>query len=227
MTDQDRKPETAEPDAEPAEPNDGAQAAAENGQPASEAAEPSADVEEAPVVLGEDIGEPEGPSSEEQIARLTEENARLKDQAMRALAEAENTRRRAQRDKEDTAKFAVSSFAKDLLTVADNMGRALEAVPADGEADPVLVNLREGIVAVEREMMGAFDRNGITRIVPAGERFDPNYHQAMYEIEDSGQMPGTVVHVVQPGYVLHGRLLRPAMVGVAKGEPPRKVDTEA
>ena len=227
MTDQERKPETAEPDTGPVEPDAGAPTAAEEGEATAGPAEAAAEFDETPAVLGEDIGEPEGPPIEEQIARLAEENARLKDQAMRALAEAENTRRRAQRDKEDTAKFAVSSFAKDLLTVADNMGRALEAVSVDDQADPMLVNLREGIVAVEREMMGAFDRNGITRIVPAGEKFDPNYHQAMYEIEDSGQMPGTVVHVVQPGYVLHGRLLRAAMVGVAKGEPPRKVDTEA
>ena len=162
-----------------------------------------------------------------EVARLTEENARLKDQALRSLAEAENTRRRAQKEKEDTAKFAVSGFAKDLLNVADNLTRALDSVPTDS-ADPAMTRaLRDGVSAVDREMMSVFDRHGLTKIVPAGERFDPNYHQAMFEVPESGQLPGTVVQVIQPGYVLHGRLLRPAMVGVAKGEPPPKVDTEA
>lgn len=160
------------------------------------------------------------------IARLAEENATLKDRALRAMAEAENTRRRAQKDKEDTAKYAVSSFARDVLTVADNLARAVDALPDDKADDPVFANMRAGIAAVEQELLKLFERHGIVRIDPTGEKFDPNYHQAMYEIPTAEAVPGTVVQVMQAGYVLHGRLLRPAMVGVAKGEPPQKVDEE-
>ncbi|MCB9959105.1 MAG: nucleotide exchange factor GrpE [Rhodospirillaceae bacterium] len=160
------------------------------------------------------------------IARLAEENATLKDRALRAMAEAENTRRRAQKDKEDTAKYAVSSFARDVLTVADNLARAVDALPDDKADDPVFANMRAGIAAVEQELLKLFERHGIVRIDPTGEKFDPNYHQAMYEIPTTDAVPGTVVQVMQAGYVLHGRLLRPAMVGVAKGEPPQKVDEE-
>ena len=198
--------------------------------------EPAAETEmatEAPAEP-EATTEPAGPTPEqavvqlaEEIERLTQENGELKDRALRALAETENTRRRAQKDKEDTAKFAVSSFARDMLTVADNLGRAVAALPEGKAEDPVFVNMRDGIAAVERELATAFERHGIVRLDPMGEKFDPNYHQAMFEVPDSGQVPGTVVQIMQAGYVLHGRLLRPAMVGVAKGEPPQKVDTEA
>ena len=160
------------------------------------------------------------------LARLAEENAALKDRALRAMAEAENTRRRAQKDKEDTAKYAVSSFARDVLTVADNLARAVESLPDDKADDPVFVNMRDGIAAVEQELQKLFERHGIVRIDPTGEKFDPNYHQAMFEIPTADAVPGTVVQVMQAGYVPHGRLLRPAMVGVAKGEPPKKVDEE-
>ena len=162
-----------------------------------------------------------------ELDRLKEENAALKDRALRAMAETENIRRRAQKEKEDTAKFAVSSFARDVLTVADNLARAVEAMPSDKADDPVFGNMREGISAVERELHGLFERHGIVRIEAMGQKFDPNYHQAMFEVPTAEQNPGTVVQVIQSGYVLHGRLLRPAMVGVAKGEPAQKVDTEA
>ena len=164
---------------------------------------------------------------DEEIARLREENAAMKDRALRALAEAENIRRRAQKEKEDTAKFAVSSFARDVLTVADNLARSVEAVPADRADDPVFANMRDGLSAVDRELHGMFERHGIVRVDPMGQKFDPNYHQAMFEVPTTDQVPGTVVQVMQAGYVLNGRLLRPAMVGVAKGEPPQKIDTEA
>lgn len=170
----------------------------------------------------------ETPAEDALAAQLREENARLKDQMLRALAEAENTRRRAERDREDTAKFAISKFARDLLNVADNLRRALDSVPADAAGDnAALGTLVEGVAATERELLGAFEKHGIARIDPTDQPFDPNYHQAMFEVPDSGKVPGTVAQVMAPGYVLHGRLLRPALVGVAAGEPPQKVDTTA
>ncbi|HET8728868.1 MAG TPA: nucleotide exchange factor GrpE [Alphaproteobacteria bacterium] len=165
---------------------------------------------------------------ESQVAALRDENARLKDQMLRALAEVENTRRRAERDREETAKFAIGKFARDLLNVADNLRRALESVPADAAADnPVLNTLAEGVAATERELLAAFEKHGLTRIDPVDQKFDPNFHQAMFEVPNSGKVPGTVVQVMAPGYVLNGRLVRPAMVGVAGGEVPQKVDTTA
>lgn len=153
----------------------------------------------------------------EQVAKLEAEVARLKDQLLRTAADAENTRRRAQRDREDATKYAVSSFAKELLAVADNLRRALDAVPAEGrEQDEMLKSLAVGVEATERQLLSAFDRAGIKRLEPVGEAFDPNYHQVMFEIENTGKAAGTVVQVLQAGYTLNGRLLREAMVGVAK-----------
>ena len=158
--------------------------------------------------------------AEERVAQLEAEVASLKDQLLRQMAEVENTRRRAQRDREDASKFAVSSFAKELVTVADNLRRALEAVPAEGrENDEMLKGLAVGVEATERQLFAAFDRAGIKKIDPTGELFDPNFHQVMFEIENTGKPAGTVVQVLQPGYTIHGRLLREAMVGVAKGGP--------
>ncbi|HYG85343.1 MAG TPA: nucleotide exchange factor GrpE [Azospirillum sp.] len=167
---------------------------------------------------------------EERIAKLEAEVASLKDQLLRAMAETENTRRRAQRDREDASKYAVASFAKDLAAVADNLRRALEAVPPEGrEQDEMLKSLAVGVEATERQLLGAFERAGIKKVDPTGETFDPNFHQVMFEIENTGKAPGTVVQVLQPGYTIHGRLLREAMVGVAKASPeePQRVDTTA
>ncbi|ALG72012.1 molecular chaperone GrpE [Azospirillum thiophilum] len=175
---------------------------------------------------------PESASPEDRVAKLETEVAGLKDQLLRAMAETENTRRRAQRDREDASKFAVSSFAKELVTVADNLRRALDAVPAEGrEQDEMLKGLAVGVEATERQLLAAFERAGIKKIDPAGELFDPNFHQVMFEIENTGKTAGTVVQVLQPGYTIHGRLLREAMVGVAKGGPNeaggQHVDTKA
>lgn len=165
---------------------------------------------------------------EAELAAALRDNAEMRDQLLRALADAENTRRRASREKEDTAKFAIAGFARDLLDAADNLRRALEAVPAEASrGDPALATLVEGVEATERQMLTVFAKHGLVRIEPLGEPFDPNYHQAMFEVPASGYAPGIVAHVMQPGYVLNGRLIRPAMVGVAKGEPPPKVDTMA
>jgi molecular chaperone GrpE len=182
------------------------------------------------LVGAEDVGPAETKPAEtisvdalgELVAELEKaraEIAQLKDQALRALAEAENTRRRAQRDREDFARYAVGPLAKDILPVADNLARALAAVPAEAMAkDEALKNLVDGIAATERQLLAAFERQNIKRIDPAGEKFDSNSHQAMFELPGSGQPAGTVVQVLQPGYVLHDRLLRPALVGVAKNE---------
>ena len=161
-------------------------------------------------------------SAEERLAQIEAELAEAKDRLLRALAETENVRRRAERERADAAKYGAGTFAKDLLNVADNLRRALDSAPSDQAADERTRNLVQGVAATERELLAAFERNGIRRVDPAGERFDHNLHQAIFEVESSGQPPGTVVQVLQPGYVMHDRLLRPAMVGVAKGEgkPP-------
>ena len=155
-----------------------------------------------------------------ELEKARGESAALKDQLLRALAEVENTRRRSQRDREDFARYAASPLAKEILPVADNLARALAAVPAEALAnDEALKNLVDGIAATERQLQAALERHNITRIDPMGEKFDSHWHQAMFEVPDSGQPGGTVVQVLQPGYRLHDRLLRPALVGVAKSEP--------
>lgn len=162
------------------------------------------------------------------VAALEAEIASLKDQLLRTMADAENTRRRAQRDREDTAKYAVSGFAKELLAVADNLRRAIEAVGAEARAADENVNtLLTGVEATERQLLAAFERAGIQRQDPLGGPFDPNFHQVMMEMEGTDKPAGSVVQVLQPGYTIHGRLLREAMVCVAKGEPKGKVDTSA
>lgn len=150
-----------------------------------------------------------------EIARLEAENAQLKDQALRFAAEVENTRRRAEREMNDARAYAIQRFARDLLGVADNLSRALKAVPAEA-ADPVLKSLVQGVEMTERELLGAFDRNGLKRVEPqAGDRFDPNLHQAMMEQPSSDVPPGSVVQTFQPGWELFGRIVRPAMVVTA------------
>ena len=156
-------------------------------------------------------------SPEETIAKLEAEVARLKDQLLRALAETENTRRRARREVEDTAKYAVANLAKDFLAAPDNLRRALDNIPADGrQSDELLDKLAAGVELVEREMHAILERHGIKRIDPLGQPFDHNFHQALFEVPTVDQPAGTVVQVLAPGYVIHDRLLRPAMVGVAK-----------
>ena len=165
------------------------------------------------------------------IAELEAQLTALKDQAMRALADAENTRRRAQREVEQSKRYAAGGLARDLLTVLDNLGRALEAAPDRQTLDDTLKNLVVGVDMTDKEMISAFEKHGIKRVDPLGQKFDPNFHEAMFEIPDSGKPSGTVVQVVAPGYVLHDRLLRAAMVGVAKGGPAPEdhtpVDTTA
>jgi len=158
-------------------------------------------------------------SPEARLAALEAELADTRERLLRALAETENARRRFQREREDSQKYAVSGFARDLLSAADNLRRALASLPEAEIGDPRVRSLRDGVAATERELLGAFERHGIRRIDPKGERFDHNFHQAIFEAENTGEPGGTIVEVLQPGYVLHDRLLRPAMVGVAKERP--------
>jgi molecular chaperone GrpE len=157
----------------------------------------------------------------ERLAAVEAELAETKDRLLRALAETENVRRRAQREREDAARYSAANFARDLVNVADNLRRAVASVPEGKAGDELTRTLLQGVGATERELLAAFERHGIRRIEPLGERFDHNFHQAIFEAENTGQPGGTVVEVLQPGYVMHDRLLRPAMVGVAKGERPQ------
>lgn len=195
-----------------------------NADQATDAARPEDAVPD--TATGEEAG------LEQRLAAAEAEASEAKDRLLRALAEVENVRRRAQREREDAMRYAASSFAKDLLSVADNLRRALESVPEhQAEAESELIrNLLAGVAATERELLAAFERHGLRRVAPQpGERFDHNFHQAMFEVEEAGHSPGSVVQMLQPGYVIHDRLLRPALVGVAKAAapPPEPVDTVA
>jgi molecular chaperone GrpE len=170
----------------------------------------------------------EQPSSDShEVASLQEQLAAAKDQTLRALAELENTRRRAQKDREEAGSYAISKFARDLLEVSDNLRRALESVPEDFKAQHDDIEpLITGVEATEREMLKVFERHGIEKIEPLDEKFDPNYHEVMFEAPMPGKPNGTIMQLIEPGYVLKGRLLRPARVGVAKNpeEPPKDGD---
>ena len=197
--------------------SDGADAARPETTPeTTEAANEHRKVAEAAPAAAND-GPPEPDPHDEHIASLEAEVGDLKDKLLRALAEVENVRRRAQKEVGDSAKYGPSSLARELFPVADNLRRALDAVPADArESSEPIKNLLIGVEMTEKELLAAFERSGIKRIDPAGEKFDHNFHQAMMEVPTNDQPPGTVVQVMQVGYVLHDRLLRPAMVGVAK-----------
>jgi molecular chaperone GrpE len=169
-------------------------------------------------------------SDEARVAALEKDVGHLKDQLLRALAEGENQRRRAQRERDEAVKYAATGLARDLLTVSDNLRRALDAVPTGAtESNELLKMLETGVELVERELLAAFEKHGIRKITPQGERFDPNFHQAMFEVPGTEHPTGTIVQVMQPGYALGDRLLRPALVGVAKSPPEqsgtRPVDT--
>lgn len=168
---------------------------------------------------------------------LAGELADAQEKMMRALAEAENARKRSVQDRQEATKFAISNFARDLLDVADNLRRALEAVPEDlEEASDRYKGLVAGIEATEKVLLGAFEKNKIRRIDPIGEVFNPNFHEVMFEAPDPSKPAGTIIQVMDVGYILHDRLLRPARVGVVKddgqggetgGEPGSKVDIGA
>ena len=199
MTEHKHTPDSPEPN----EPNAGgaAEAAAESERP------------------GEAGAAPEEPRAAELEAELADTKERL----LRALAETENLRRRATRDLEEAHKYAITNFARELLDVADNLSRALDAVPprARDEID-FIKNLADGIAMTEKALLTSFERHQIAKVTPEiGDRFDHNRHQAMFEVETTEQPPGTVAQVLQPGYTIAERLLRPALVGVAKAPPAK------
>ena len=164
-------------------------------------------------------GAPPAGDVEKLVEQLQAEKADLQDKYLRAAADAQNFRRRAQQDLERERKFGNERFAKDVLSVADNLGRALSALPSD--ADPAVKNIIAGIQATDRELQSVLERHGVTRIEALGKPFNAEFHQAMMEIEDASVPAGTVVQELIPGYLISGRLLRAAMVGVSKGGPAR------
>lgn len=159
--------------------------------------------------------EPEEGSAE----ALARDAADARDKMLRTLAEMENLRKRTTREIADARTYGITGFARDVLEIADNLQRALDAVPAEARAaaDPGLTALIEGVELTERSLLNALEKNGVKKFDPSGQKFDPNFQQAMYEVPDASVPAGTVVHVVQAGYTIGERVLRPALVGVSKG----------
>jgi molecular chaperone GrpE len=157
---------------------------------------------------------------DEEIVALKEEAAALKDRLLRLAAEMENLRKRTEREKAEATLYAASNFARDLLNVSDNLGRALQAVSTEERerAGEIERNLIGGVEATERELQNVFQRHGIRKIEAVGAKFDPNFHQAMFEVPTSEKPPGTVMQELQSGYAVGERCLRPALVGVSKTE---------
>ena len=235
---------TAEEAAPPARPRAEAAAAEDSGKAAQTAGEAEAaaaaevsgeaaqTAEEAEAATAAEVsGEAAQDEARRRVAELEAELVQAKDRFLRALAETENVRRRARRDLEDALKYAIAVFAKSLLAVADNLRRALDSIPATGgekpagageepaeagEENELLKQLAEGVRIVERELLTAFEKHGIRKIEPLGEKFDHDFHQAMFEVEDADKPAGTIVQILEPGYLIHDRLLRPAMVALAK-----------
>lgn len=214
-------PETAAP-AETPEPQSERQADPEPKNPAEGGNEdgggkeaPEGTPEEAPEDPPEDPPE-EAPQEEDLEAKVAD----LTDKLLRALAETENMRRRAQRDKEDASKYAITNFARDMLTLSDSLHRAMDSVDAETrEKDAAVERIMAGLEMTAREVRNTFERFGVKTIEAMGEKFDHNLHEAMFELEDASKPAGTVVQVVETGYVLNDRLLRPSKVGVSKGGP--------
>ena len=155
------------------------------------------------------------------IQEIGKENAELRDRLLRTLAEMENLRKRTEREVADARTYGISAFARDILGVADSMHRALEALDAElrANASDSIKGLLDGVELTERALMSALEKHGVKRFEPAGQKFDPNRHQAMFEIDDASMPAGTVVQVMQAGYLIGERVLRPALVAVSKGGP--------
>jgi len=153
------------------------------------------------------------------VEMLQKEASEARDKMLRTLAEMENLRKRTAKEVSDARAYGISGFARDVLDIADNLQRALDAVPAEvkANADPGLTALIEGVELTERSLLNALEKHGVKKFDPSGEKFDPNFQQAMYEVPDPSVPAGTVVQVVQAGYMIGERVLRPALVGVAKG----------
>ncbi len=222
MTAKDDKDQDGPPDAPENAPED------ESGDEApKEAAEADAEVEaEAGDEAADDAPEAEEIEQQEAGELEAEEEAPeaqiadLNDKLLRALAENENVRRRAQRDKEDASKYAIANFAREMVSVSDTLKRAMDSVDAETrENDPAVEQIMVGLEMTGREIQNIFERFGIRTIQALGQKFDHNQHEAMFEVDDKSQPSGTVVQEVETGFMLHDRLLRPAKVGVSKGGP--------
>jgi molecular chaperone GrpE len=194
-----------------ADDNPSADAAAGSETRDNAAAAPEAGAPGEPSVVGETID----PNDHARVA------AEYKDKLLRVLAEMENLRRRTAREIADTRAYGISAFARDILAVADNMDRALQALDVElrEKADAGIKALLDGVELTERELHKVLEKHGVKKFEPVGEKFDPNLHQAMFEIPDPTLPAGTVAQVVQPGYMIGERMLRPALVGIAKGGP--------
>lgn len=175
--------------------------------------------------------EAEAPETEQidPVAALEAEKLDLKDKLLRTLADQENLRRRTEREVADAKAYAVTGFARDLLGVADNLRRALETVGAGLQAqlDPAVKAMVEGVELTERELLKTLEKHNVKKLDPLGQKFDPNLHQAMFEAPDPTQPKGHVVAVVQSGYAISGRVLRPALVGVSSGSPKADPPSDA
>ncbi len=190
---------------------------------------PKPEPEDAPQAVPEEETAAEQAEAVDPVVTLEAEAASLKDQLLRALAETENLRRRSQREREDAVRYAAAPLIKDLIEVTDNLRRALESVPEGAaEGDEKLRNLLAGVELTEKDLLAVFERHNIVKIDPLGERLDPYFHEAIFEIPDPEKPAGTVLQVVRAGYRLFDRLLRPAQVGVARGGPqPEPAPNEA
>lgn len=184
-----------------------------------DAAAATVTAEDQPAIAAEEAAE-DAMTAEAEAATAEDEQSDLRDQLLRAMAEVENTRRRTDRELQQARRYGHAGFARDLLTVVDNLSRAVDALPADrGNLDETMTNLVIGVEMIHQEITSVLQRHGISRINPKGEKFDYALHQAMFEVPTDDVEPGIVVEVAQPGWVLHDRLLSPAMVGVAKAPP--------
>ena len=209
--------------------SNGSKKPAQKAKPAkAKAIKPEAK-EATPKAPVEEVNRPEA-APEAKVADVVshaEEIKLLNEKVLRALAEAENTRRRAEREIADSRAYAITGFAREMLTVQDNLRRALAHLPEEMKSTSEYKAFVEGVEVTERELLNIFDRHGIKLVSPKGEEYDHNLHQAMFEVETDDAKPGTVVQVVQEGYVIRDRLLRPAMVGIAKAPSSEKKPEEA
>ena len=190
--------------------------------------EDPANAAQAEPVVSKPYVMPDDPE-EGSVEALTKEVAESRDKMLRTLAEMENLRTRTKREVSDAKTYGITGFARDVLEIADNLQRALDAVPAEAKAaaDPGLKALMEGVELTERSLLNALEKNGVKKFDPSGEKFNPNFQQAMYEVPDASVPAGTVVQVVQAGYMIGERVLRPALVGVSKGGAKPAPTTEA
>ncbi len=217
-----------DPETEPAE--DEAVQPAEPEAGAADAADIPDTPPDTPPDIPPDIPEETTQENKIEIAEQTDpaaEIAALNDKLLRALAEGENTRRRARREREDTAKYAIANFARDIVSVADNLSRALASLPEGHDSgDEATGALIDGVRLTERELVTIFERHGIERVDPMGDKFNHDLHEAMFELPTADAPPGTVVQVLEVGYLLKDRLLRAAKVAVARPPPPEPEQTE-